>query len=164
MGACDVWIETNYNGQPDPYWTILDLGSATRQADTAQCMRTSEDVMPVTALLPRLKVRLAQLSNSFSMCSWMLEGSLVPSTLRSSSSEMKKNLQAAVGFSEAPYHCSVRYVLAVFYDMMSRTLMLHVGASGQGSLACPYQMCEHNCSSAMLSAQSVPWEGTALSV
>lgn len=48
--------------------------------------------MPVTALLPLLKVRLAQLSNSFSMCSWMLVGSAVPSTLSSSSSEIKKNL------------------------------------------------------------------------
>lgn len=49
--------------------------------------------MPVTALLPRLKVKLAQLSNNLSMCSWMLVGSAVPSTLSSSSSEMKKNLQ-----------------------------------------------------------------------
>ena len=48
--------------------------------------------MPVTALLPLLKVRLAQLSNSFSICSWMLVGSAVPSTLSSSSSEIKKNL------------------------------------------------------------------------
>ena len=53
---------------------------------------TSEEVMPVTALLPRLKVRLAQLSNSLSICSWMLVGSAVPRTLSSSSSEMKKNL------------------------------------------------------------------------
>ena len=53
---------------------------------------TSDDVMPVTALLPLLKMRLAQLSKSFSMCSWMLVGSAVPSTLSSSSSEMKKNL------------------------------------------------------------------------
>ena len=58
--------------------------------------------MPVTVLLPRLKVKLAQLSNSFSICSWMLDGSLVPNTLRSSSSEMKKNLQTGVSHNESP--------------------------------------------------------------
>lgn len=69
------------------YWHIDD--SRNRPAVHS----TSDDVMPVTALLPLLKVRLAQLSNSFSMCSWMLVGSAVPSTLNNSSSEMKKNLQ-----------------------------------------------------------------------
>lgn len=69
------------------YWHIDDSQSS------PPVHSTSDDVMPVTALLPRLKVRLAQLSNSFSMCSWMLVGSAVPSTLNNSSSEMKKNLQ-----------------------------------------------------------------------
>ena len=61
--------------------------------------------MPVTVLLPRLKVRLAQLSNSFSICSWMLEGSLVPSTLRSSSSEMKKNLHTGIIENKPGRYC-----------------------------------------------------------
>ena len=43
---------------------------------------TSEEVMPWTLLLLRPKFRAAQLSKSFSMCSWMLDGSLVPSTLQ----------------------------------------------------------------------------------
>lgn len=65
----------------------------TAHGSASCCVHTSDDVMPVIALLPRLKTKLAQLSNSFSMCSWMLVGSAVPSTLNSSSSEMKKNLQ-----------------------------------------------------------------------
>mmetsp|Transcript_46019 Transcript_46019/g.147056 ORF Transcript_46019/g.147056 Transcript_46019/m.147056 type:complete len:229 (-) Transcript_46019:4238-4924(-) len=50
----------------------------------------SLDVIPTTCLLPRAKVRLAQLSKSLSMCSCTDVGSEVPRMERSSSSEMKK--------------------------------------------------------------------------
>ena len=66
---------------------------------------TSEEVMPWTALLLRPKLRAAQLSKSLSMCSWTLEGSLVPSTLSNSSSEMKKNLQGT-RYGELHASCS----------------------------------------------------------
>ena len=45
--------------------------------------------MPVTALQPWSNTSAAALSNSLSMCSWSADGSVVPSTLSSSSSDMK---------------------------------------------------------------------------
>lgn len=67
---------------------------------------TSEEVMPWTLLLLRPKLRAAQLSKSLSMCSWTLEGSLVPSTLSNSSSEMKKNLYG-IKYGELHACCSL---------------------------------------------------------
>lgn len=83
--SCGTGVSAVDNGRA--WW----YNTQAKEACCQTCL-TSDDVMPVTALLPLLKMRLAQLSKSFSMCSWMLVGSAVPSTLNSSSSEMKKNL------------------------------------------------------------------------